>query len=117
MNPKIKHYSFGHMTVNGKDYRSDLIIHADGRIQDNWWRRRGHELIPEDLDPLLQNQPRRLIVGTGHDGRMAVDARVVNLCKERGIALEAIPTAAAARHFNEAAAKEKSVAACFHLTC
>jgi hypothetical protein len=117
MKPVIDHYSFGRMTVNGRNYHSDLIIHADGRIQDKWRRRRGHDLIPEDIGPLLDAAPRRLIIGTGHDGRMSVAARVVNLCKERGITIEALLTADAVRQFNEAVENEMSVAACFHLTC
>lgn len=118
MKPEIEHYTFGRMTVNGKVYTSDLIIHPDGTIQDQWWRQRGHDLVSADIDALLAAPPRRLIIGTGADGRMSVDNRVLEQCRAQGVDVEALPTAEAARRFNAAVAHEgASVAGCFHLTC
>ena len=33
------------MTIGGQEFKADLIIHQDGRIQDNWWRTSGHHLL------------------------------------------------------------------------
>ena len=35
-----------------------------------WWRRRGHELVLEDLEEVLEELPEHLLVGTGAQGRM-----------------------------------------------
>lgn len=117
MMPKIDHYAFGRMTVNGRDHQSDLVIYPDGRVQDNWRRQRGHDLVPADIAPVLDAAPGRLIVGTGAYGRMSVDGRVLAQCRAQGIAIEALPTAEAVKRFNAAAETDASVAGCFHLTC
>lgn len=114
---RIDHYTFGRITVNGRKFTSDIIIHANGRVQDNWWRKKGHELVPEDIGTLLDNPPRRLIIGTGSSGLMLVSERVMELCRERGIEVESFSTPEAVQRFNEFAEKGASVAACFHLTC
>jgi hypothetical protein len=44
---KINGYSFGRMIVGEREFTSDLILHSDGRIQDNWWRSQGHSLLPD----------------------------------------------------------------------
>ncbi|MHC4601672.1 MAG: Mth938-like domain-containing protein [Planctomycetota bacterium] len=117
MDLRIDHYAFGRMTVGGKKISSDLIIHADGRIQDNWWRQKGHNLVPEDLGEVLDAAPRTLVIGTGANGLMVVSESVFELCEARGIEVKACATADAVQRFNEAVQAGASVAACFHLTC
>ena len=119
MKAKIDYYSFGRMTISGTEFTSDVIIHTDGRAQGNWRRRQGHNLVPEDIAALLESAPQRLIIGTGDSGLMAVSPRVFELCRQRGIQVEALATAAAVTQFNEAVEEDDSVsvAACFHLTC
>jgi len=114
---RIDHYSFGRMTVGGREFTSDLIIHPDGRIVNNWWRKEGHNLVLEDIAGLLESFPNRLIIGTGNSGVMAVEPRVLELCRKRGIEVEALPTKEAVKRFNEAVKGNASLAACFHLTC
>ncbi|MBS0014741.1 MAG: hypothetical protein KFF46_12320 [Desulfobacterales bacterium] len=115
--PRIDHCAFGQMTINEKTFSSDLIIDADGNVRDNWRRRKGHNLVPEDLGALLDQNPEKLIIGTGVSGRMSVAQSVMEACRARGITVEAHPTAEAARKFNEAAETGALVAAGFHLTC
>jgi hypothetical protein len=114
---KIDRYSFGRMSIEGREYTSDLIIHADGRIQDSWWRAEGHRLVPDDIGAVLDSAPAQLVVGTGADGLMRVSSSVLESCQERGIEVEACPTAEAVRRYNRAAEQGAAVAACFHLTC
>ena len=114
---RIDRYSFGRMTVGGKEFTSDLIIHPDGRIQDNWWRMQGHSLIPGDITAVLDAAPEKLVVGTGASGLMSVSESVIQLCEQRGIEVDACRTDAAVTRFNNALAAGITVAACFHLTC
>lgn len=114
---KIEHYSFGRLVVEGVAYTSDVIIHADGRVEDGWRRRRGHELVPEDLPEVLADAPRRLVVGTGAGGLMSVSTGFAEACRSRGINVEVLPTGDAVARFNELAEAGDEVAACFHLTC
>ena len=117
MELRIDEYSFGRMTIGGKDFTSDLIIYPDGHIQDNWWRPQGHNLLPDDITTLLDTDPEKLVIGTGAGGMMRVSERVVELCKNRGIEVEVCRTSVAVTKFNVAAEAGKVVAACFHLTC
>lgn len=117
MKLRIDEYSFGRMTIGGKEFTSDLIIHRDGRIQDRWWRTQGHKLIPGDITTVFDTNPEKLVIGTGASGLMSVSESVLELCEKRGIEVEACRTAAAVTRFNEAVEADKSVAACFHLTC
>jgi len=114
---KIDEYSFGRMKVEGIEFTSDLIIYTDGRIQDNWWRAQGHNLVPEDIPKVLDAAPEKLVIGTGANGMMKVSESVLKLCRNRGIEVEVYRTADALRPFNENTEAGTVVAACFHLTC
>ena len=117
MKLRIDDYSFGRMTIGGKEFTSDLIIHRDGRIQDNWWRTQGHKLIPGDITTVLDAGPEKLVIGTGAMGLMSVSESLLELCEKRGIEVEVYRTAAAVKRFNKAVVAGTTVAACFHLTC
>ena len=113
---KIDGYSFGRMSVGGREYTSDLILYTDGRIQDNWRRAQGHNLLPGDLTSVLGAVPEKLIIGTGASGLIRVSEGVVEACEKRGIEIEACPTPVAVTRFNESAEEGRLIAACFHLT-
>ncbi len=117
MTLKIVDYSFGKMNVGGKEFTSDLILHPDGHIQDNWWRAQGHNLIPDDITSVLDEAPEKLIIGTGANGRMSVSESVKKQCEKQGIEIDASPTPEAVTRYNQTAEKGTAVAGCFHLTC
>jgi hypothetical protein len=117
MKLKIDKYSFGRMTIGGREFTSDLIIHPDGSIEDNWWRAQGHTLHPDDITTVLNTNPEKLVVGTGASGLMRVSQSVTELCEMRGINVEVYRTDTAVTRFNKAVEMGTVVAACFHLTC
>ena len=117
MKLRIDGYSFGRMTIRGKEFTSDLIIHQDGRIQNDWWRAQGHCLFPDDITSMIDAAPEMLVIGTGAMGLMNVSESVLELCEKRRIEVEVYRTAAVITRFNEIAKAGKAVAACFHLTC
>ncbi|GAH23507.1 unnamed protein product, partial [marine sediment metagenome] len=71
----INSYSFGSITIDGKNYRSDVIIFPD-KINSRWWRKSGHLLSDEDIGEILKYKPEMLIIGTGASGLMMVDQKV-----------------------------------------
>jgi hypothetical protein len=111
----IDRYAFGRITVDGKDYRADLILLPD-RVLDSWWRKEGHNLCLEDLDEALAAKPEVLVIGQGHPGLMQVSEALVEELKRRGIEVLAEPTVKAVRSYNELEGKRRVVAA-LHLTC
>lgn len=112
----IDAYAYGSMTIDGKVYKKDLIIFP-GRIESDWWRKKGHILSMDDLAEVIEARPELLIVGTGDSGVMRVPLAVEQGLKNENIELIAEDTHKAARLFNEQARMGRSVAGAFHLTC
>ncbi len=113
---KIDTSSFGLIVIDGKTYRSDLILHPDGRVDDAWWRKRGHRLSLDDINGLVESMPEVIIVGTGVNGLLKPVPRLAEMLADKGIELIPLPNQKAVATFNELSLK-KRVGACFHLTC
>ncbi|MFW6180665.1 MAG: Mth938-like domain-containing protein [Spirochaetota bacterium] len=111
----IDAYRFGSITVQGKTYTQDVVLYPD-RVQDSWWRERGHELGMEDIDEVLAGRPEVLIIGTGASGRMYVPHELQEEIRKRGIRLFVAPTGEAVKLYNQLAGTGRTVAA-LHLTC
>ena len=112
--PRIERYSFGHIVVDGEEATNDVIV-LPGRVVHNWWRRDGHSLVLDDLRDVLDELPPRLVLGTGTYARMQPDPEALRQLRERGIEVEALPTAEAVQRFEELNPAE--TAAALHLTC
>jgi len=113
---RIDSYSFGVMTVDGTEYRADLIVFPD-RVRSNWWRRQGHILAVEDLEDVLGFKPEVLVIGRGASGLMEIPASTKNVLQQEGIEVIAKKTGQAWALFNEQIEKGRKVVGAFHLTC
>ena len=113
----IQSTTFGSMTIDGRTFHSDLIIFPDGRVQDNWWRQRGHVLAVDDILPLIDASPELIVAGTGTSGRMRTDTGLLPFLKTRGIELVAEPNSRAVQIYNQKIVAGAKVGGCFHLTC
>jgi hypothetical protein len=114
---RLTDYRFGHVRVDGAEHTKDVIVLPD-RVVNNWWRRNGHSLVMEDLDEVLEELPERLVVGCGADGRLHPDPGVAAALAQRGVEMEALPTAEAVDRYSELeATNPAAVAAALHLTC
>lgn len=111
----IDAYEFGRMVVDGKPYRSDVILVPE-RVIGDWRRVQGHSLAVEDLKDLTGCPLRLLIVGTGMYGRMQVPPETVQYLEKKGIEPLIQNTPDATRSFNAQVGKG-GVAGAFHLTC
>jgi hypothetical protein len=114
--PTIEHYSFGNMVIDGQAYRDDVKIVND-LVSPDWWRRSGHLVETGDIPDLIQAKPEVLVLGTGASGMMRVDDSVRQAAERERIELVVKPTREASQAYNDLAAKGRSVAAGFHLTC
>jgi len=113
----IDSYTFGKMTINGKEYRKDLIILPNGTVLSPWIRKSGHRLGLGDLDPVLDSPAKTLVIGTGKPGLMRPHVTLVADLQEKGINAMVMSSKRAAEKFNTLAGGSDDVAACFHLTC
>ena len=112
----IDSYQFGKIVIDGVEYSSDCIILGNS-VKPNWWRKQGHLLSVEDLQPVIKAKPSVLIVGCGSSGLMEVPEQTRQVLQEHGIELVALDTHKAVARFNELSQAGENVAAALHLTC
>ncbi len=112
----IDSYKFGNIVIDGTAYSSDCVI-LDDCVQANWWRKQGHLLAVEDLQPVIAARPSVLVVGCGASGMMKVGEGARQALQQQNIELIALETNEAVDTFNELAEKGRDVAAALHLTC
>jgi hypothetical protein len=110
----IEHYSFGSITIDGKNYSRDVIV-CGSRVK-SWWRATSHEVTANDVDPILEEKPKLIIFGTGATGLMKVLPETEDYLVKQGIELRILRTAEATKEFNRHLS-EPGVAGAFHLTC
>ena len=116
MGKMIESFSFGVMIIDGRRITSDLIIYPNGRIQDGWWRSRGHSLIRRDIQALVDSGPEVIIVGMGVNGLMQPKPGLEKWIQKQGIEFIAAPNDKAVAVYNQQIGKAK-IGACFHLSC
>lgn len=112
----IDSYQFGQIVIDGVSYSSDTII-LGSSVQSNWWRKQGHSLSVEDIEPIIAAKPSVLVVGCGASGLMGVPDGTRQVLQEHNIQLEALDTYKAVQRFNELSQTGVNVAAALHLTC
>jgi hypothetical protein len=100
--------------VDGEEHTRDVIVLPD-RVVSDWWRADGHRLVLADLDQVLEQLPERLVVGTGAYGRLHPDPEALDQLRQRGVEVEALPTAEAVSRYGEL--DPERTAAALHLTC
>ena len=111
----IESYDFGRIVVDGRVYTSDIIIFP-GRVKSNWWRKKGHRLLVEDIEDVVMEAPEVIIVGSGYSGLMKVPRETADYIRAKGIELLAENTGRATEIYNRLSRSRKVVAA-LHLTC
>ncbi|MDW8045350.1 MAG: Mth938-like domain-containing protein [Nitrososphaerota archaeon] len=112
---RIDSYEFGKIVIDGKEYRSDVIIYPD-RVDSKWWRKVGHELCIDDIKDIINEKPEVLVVGTGYNGYMKVLPETKKFLESRGVELIVEKTTSACEIYNQLSRSKKVVAA-LHLTC
>ena len=110
----IEHYSFGSITIDGKNYEHDVIVSSSG--VKSWWRATSHNVGINDLDPILEEKPKMVIFGTGASGIMRVSSETEDYLGKEGIKVLIRKTADAVSEYN-LRQKEAGVVGAFHLTC
>ncbi|NIV36532.1 MAG: hypothetical protein GWN58_45990 [Anaerolineae bacterium] len=113
--PNIDSYRFGRIVIDGEPHSKDVIILSD-RVIAGWWRKKGHTLLPEDLEEVLAAHPDLLVVGQGAYRRMNVTDQVRQSLDQAGIELISQSTKQACETYNKLR-EQRSVAAALHLTC
>jgi uncharacterized protein len=101
------------VTVNDRRLERSFILTPDTLVE-GWAPSDPAALVPADLEPLLALQPALVLLGTGPRLRFPPQA-VMAACLSRGIGLETMDNAAAARTFTVLAGEGRRVVAGFLL--
>ncbi|MEM1577418.1 MAG: MTH938/NDUFAF3 family protein [Candidatus Pacearchaeota archaeon] len=119
-NVNIEKFEFGRIVVNGKEYKSDIFIFADGKVES---RSRelsqkkygtGHYFCKEEIEKLLKDNPEILIFGCGEVGYCKIEDEGLKLLKKLNIEYKILPTQKAIEIFNKTKGKKAGI---FHVTC
>jgi len=97
--------------VNELELRRSFLLSPD-RLVEDWRPRAIEELQATDMDAVLALQPALVLLGSGARLRFPAPA-VMAACLTRGIGIEVMDNAAAARTFNLLAGEGRSVVAAF----
>lgn len=97
--------------VNERELRNSFLLTPEQLVED-WRPRRVAELVPADLDPVLALEPAVVLLGSGARLQFPPQAVLAALLT-RGIGVEVMDNAAAARTFNLLAGEGRRVLAAF----
>lgn len=101
----------GRVTINERRFGTSFVVSGE-RLVEGWRPRRVADLLPTDLEPLFALQPTVILLGTGPRHTFPAPA-VLAAALTRGIGLEAMDNAAAARTFAVLAGEGRRVVAAF----
>ena len=97
--------------VNDRRLERSFVIAPDALVED-WPVRDAGQMAPGDLDALLALAPALVVLGTGAQQRFP-PAAVLAACLQRGIGIEVMSNAAAARTYSVLAGEGRRVVAGF----
>jgi hypothetical protein len=116
---KAKFIEFGKVEIDGTSYTDDLVI-TGGEIAprdktpSKRYRAR-YDHTPLSAQEVIPWECKRLIIGTGAEGRLPVMKKVYKQAAEHGVQLIAVSTPEACRLLSEADLSDTN--AILHITC
>jgi hypothetical protein len=120
MNPRIDSTQFGSITIEGEVFKRDVIIRLGGTVEKRKKKLSkalygtSHIISLAEAEHVYQKGAKRIIIGAGMFGRVDLSGEAAGYFGRRGCQVELLPTAEAARAWNEA---EGDVIGLFHITC
>ncbi|TXK65955.1 Mth938-like domain-containing protein [Alkalisalibacterium limincola] len=109
----VRRVEAGTIEVNDRSLASSFIVYPSGLIED-WPPLDCPSLEPGHLEQALSLAPEVVLLGSGPVQRFPSQA-VMAACLTRGVGIEVMDNAAAARTYNVLAAEGRSVVAAFLL--
>ena len=112
---KVTHYEFGQIVINEKEYTQDIAIWPNGDIKPG--PEDMHYLSMSDFKELLSSDLKKLVVGTGDEGKIELDfgKKLEKKLNEKGIEVIMMTTHELAKFLNEKEERDFLVLA--HLNC
>jgi uncharacterized protein len=101
------------VTVNGEAYAQTIALTPE-EVFENWNAKPVADLLESDFEDLFEIAPEIILLGTGLS-HLFPPRELMFAFARRGVGLESMDTAAAARTFNVLAAEGRRVAAVLYL--
>jgi len=117
---ELPDYTYSLRAASGRQARvNDLLLTrsfllAPDRLVENWPVTSAKQLTVGDLAPVLEQNPAVFLLGTGEQ-QVFPPAEIMAACLTRGIGIEVMNNASAARTFNVLASENRRVVAAFML--
>jgi hypothetical protein len=119
----IGEYRFGFITIDGKNYDSDVEVRWTDEILPLVFKER-HKIGVEEVKRAINQKPNTIVIGTGESGLAKVTDEAKEKIKKNGIKFIIDKTEEAVKTFNvlkedseEEEGKQERVIGLFHLTC
>jgi len=120
MKPHIDGTAFGRITIDGREYRYDVVLTPAGEVaerQKELSKRvtgTSHVVSEAEAKHLVEQGASTLLIGTGQYGALKLSDEAAAYLREQGCAVTLAPTPEAVKLYNAAT---EPVTAMFHLTC
>jgi polyphosphate kinase 2 (PPK2 family) len=113
--PMVDQFEFGAIEIDGKLYKSDVMILPEGAVE-SWRHEDEHILRIKDLKGIIKAKPEVLVIGLGTIGNIVLEAEAEKKLQEAAIEVMAFKTDKACDTYN-AIRGQRKVAAILHVDC
>lgn len=117
--PKIVHISWGSMEIEGNIIGKDFMLYPGGAESWDWnisGTNHGNGIQVADVEKLIKNKAKIIILSRGMVGRLHVSKDVINMLDNNKIKYKIMKTKAAVEEYNQLCDKNP-VGGLFHSTC
>ena len=118
---KINSTDFGSIIIDDKKYNQVLIIGE--KVEEREYDKlkdffgTSHKIGDWEVNELLRDNPEIILIGTGQNGMLAVDTKVIETISKKGIELIIEKTPEVIITYNKKIQEGKRVNALIHTTC
>lgn len=119
--PKINSTEFGSITIDDKKYDQVLII--GNKVEERDYDKlkelfqTSHKIGDWEVAVLLKDNPEMVVIGTGQNGALSVEQKVIDILAQNKIKVTIEKTPQAVITYNSAISAGKRVNAVIHTTC
>ncbi len=121
MEPTIQNTEFGSITVGNELYEHDVVIRLGGSVDKRKKKLSkrlygtSHKVSLDEAKDIFEKGTTKLIVGSGQYGNVTLSHEAEEYFREKGCAVELMPTPEAIKVWN--AAQGDDTIGMFHVTC
>jgi hypothetical protein len=117
---RIEGTEFGSITIDGKTYDHDVVIHLSGKVEKRHKKLSkeqygtSHIISKAEAKSVFEDGCDVLIIGAGQEGNVHLSSEASDYFEKKGCQVIVQPTPEAIRSFNQSAEKKIGL---MHVTC